>query len=206
LALVATQDVAGLGFEREQLIAGCRDEHDAVIDNRGRLVALDLAGGIAPDRLQPADVGRRDLAEGAVAPAIVRAPVQEPVAVLGLLEPLGGDRRVVLQDFRDRPRHRSGRSRCDGLLRKRSRDAGGQTDRSHAATLRHCPESGHESPPLFHCETRVSYLAPDRFGTQVGAMPTRPVKVFATASLPSTSLSGSAGNARGAGPSMTVAP
>src|SRR5439155_51531 len=41
---------------------------------------------------------------------------------------------------------------------------------------------------------------------QLETMPTRPVNGFATASLPSTILSGSAARARGAGPSMTDAP
>src|SRR5262249_31420482 len=41
---------------------------------------------------------------------------------------------------------------------------------------------------------------------QVGVMPTRAVNDLATTSLPSTSLSGSAGNARVAGPSTIAAP
>jgi hypothetical protein len=40
---------------------------------------------------------------------------------------------------------------------------------------------------------------------QVGTMPTRAVKGFATTSLPSRTFSGSAANARGAGPSITAA-
>ncbi len=83
--LVAPQNAPGLGVDRQELVARGRDEHHAVVDHRRRLMAFDLAGGEAPDRLQAADILRRDLGERAVAPAVVGAPEQQPVAVFGFL-------------------------------------------------------------------------------------------------------------------------
>ena len=141
-ALVTPQHFAGLGFEREQLVAGRRREHHAVVHDRRRLMAFDLSGGEAPDRLQAAHILRRDVRERAVTPTIVGAAEHQPVAVLRLFQPLGGDRRIFLQDVRHRSRRRRGRGRCDHLLRRSMRDSsccehGGDTHASHE-NLGHC--------------------------------------------------------------------
>ena len=110
--LIAPQQRAGLRVDRDHLIARRRDEHHAVVDDRRRLVTVGHAGREHPHRLQPRDVVRRDLIERAVAPAVVGAPDHQPVAVLRLLQPLGGDGRVVLQDRRKRRRWRRLRDYC----------------------------------------------------------------------------------------------
>ena len=220
--LVAPQQVAGLGFQREQLVAGRGHEHHAVVDDRRRLMALDLAGGVAPDRLQASDIALVDFLERAIAPPIIGAPEQEPVAGLRILQPLGGDRSVFLQDFRHRSRHRSERGRRDRLLCRCRGHAHGNG--CNADALHECLASDHDvSSSLLPRErglfdlrlARVAWCLLPLGGDcaalgvriiQVGMMPTRAVNGLATASLPSTILSGSAGNARVAGPSMTVAP
>ncbi len=62
LALVAPDQVAGLGVERQDLVVGRGDVHDAVVDDRRRLVAGIDAGRVAPDRRQVLDVVGVDLA------------------------------------------------------------------------------------------------------------------------------------------------
>ena len=54
-----------------------------------------------PHRLQPVDIAARDLIERAVAPAVIGAPDHQPVAVFGVLQALGRDRLVVLQNRRN---------------------------------------------------------------------------------------------------------
>ncbi len=207
--LVTPQQIAGLGVEREQLVAGRGHEHHAVVDDRRRLMALDLAGGEAPDRLQPAHIGGRDLPERAVAPAVIGAAEMQPVAVLRLLQPLGGDRRVFLQDLRHRSRHRRCRGRRDGLLRGSPGHAGRGQKGGHAHALHE--KLGHDVSSSLFSRARSGFFfdwlpvvvssavrCPSR-QHQVGTMPTRLVNGFATASLPSTILSGKAGSGAGGG-------
>ena len=59
--LVAPQDIAALGVDRQHLVAGRRDEHHPVVDDRRRLMAFDNAGLQRPSWLQLPDIGRRDL-------------------------------------------------------------------------------------------------------------------------------------------------
>ena len=56
LALVLPDQVAGPGVEGEELVVRRGDEHDAVVDDRRRLVAGVDAGRVAPDRGQVLDV------------------------------------------------------------------------------------------------------------------------------------------------------
>src|SRR5262249_32275030 len=150
-----------------------------------------------------------DFLERAKAPAVVAAAEMEPVAVLGLLQPLGRDRRVFLQDLRHRPGHRRRRDRRDGLrhLRRWTGQTGSHEDRGRTDALPQYPGIDHDvsSFVLFAFRGRLS--GPSVLGAesprQVGMMPTRDVNGFATTSLPSTILSGRAASAFGAGPSMT---
>ena len=56
LALVLPDQIAGPGVEREELVVRRGDEHDAVVDDRRRLVARGDAGRVAPHRGQVLDV------------------------------------------------------------------------------------------------------------------------------------------------------
>ena len=74
-------------------------------------------------------------------------------------------------------------------------------------TFSSCPKRDYRvlsELPCCDCPLRVFDRAGRRY--QVGTMPTRLVNGLATASLPSKILSGSAGKAREAGPSITAAP
>ena len=125
---------AGLRVERDHLVARRRDEHHAVVDDRRRLVAVGDAGGDHPRRLQPRDVGRRDLIERAVAPAVVGAPDHQPVAGVGILQALGRHRLVVPQHGRHRRRRRRRqRRRAIGLRRSAQRTAAGRRGRDERA-------------------------------------------------------------------------
>ena len=84
--------------ERDHLVVRRGHEHHAVVDHGRRLVNARLARVDHPHRLQPADVAGVDLIERAVAPAVVRAPDHQPVAVVGFEEALCRDGLVVLQD------------------------------------------------------------------------------------------------------------
>ena len=99
--LVVPEDVAVLRVQREDLVLRRRDEHDAVVDHRRRLVTLGDAGAQRPDRRQLPRVLRSDLVEGAVSPAGVIASVHEPVLGLGVQEPRVGHGAVVM-DLRRR--------------------------------------------------------------------------------------------------------
>ena len=105
LALVAPILVAGFRVQRDDLPHRRRDEHDAIIYDRRRLVAFDDAGGEGPDRRQVLDVGRIDLVERAVALPVVSPAVEHPVTGFGIFEAACGDWTVVL----DRPRGCGGR-------------------------------------------------------------------------------------------------
>jgi hypothetical protein len=63
-------------------------------------VPVDHASGQRPYRLQPADIGRRDLRERAVAPPVVRSTVHHPVAVVRTPQSRLGDRRVIAENSR----------------------------------------------------------------------------------------------------------
>ena len=117
--LVAPDEVTGLRAERDDLLLRRRDEHDAVVDDRRRLMALGHAGGVAPHRHQLPDVGRRDLIERAVTPTTIVAAVHEPVVRLGIEQPLLGHGRVA--DGALGPEHR-GREQgeCGGDASQRS--------------------------------------------------------------------------------------
>src|SRR5262249_29446995 len=123
-------------------------------------------------------------------------------------------RRVLLQKFGHRSRHRRRRGGRDGLLRGRCGYACRREDRAHTHAA---PENfGHDVFLLSQARLpsfvliAVFRLPPRVFDRarrhSVGTMPTRLVNGLATASLPSTILSGSAGKAREAGPSITAAP
>ena len=216
-ALIAPEYLAALGFHGEQLIPRRGHEHHAVVHNRRRLVTFHLPGGETPNGLQPAHVLAVDLIERTVTPAVERAAEHQPVAVFRLFESLGGDRRVRPQDFRHGSRHWRRRGGRDGLLRRCSGHAGRSEDSAHTRAAHESLGIGHDVSSLSQnapiegfsdlsaCDCLLRFLS-RRAVAQVGTMPTRLVNGFATASLPSTILSGSAGKARGAGPSITAAP
>ena len=84
---IAPEQVAGLGVDREHLVEGRGDEHDAVVDDRRRLMTLGRARRHRPHGRQVGDVARVDAIERAVAPRAVLAQIHEPVARFGGLEP-----------------------------------------------------------------------------------------------------------------------
>src|SRR5262245_14766701 len=189
----APQQLATLGLNREQLVAGRRHEHDAIVDDRRRLMALGLAGGQAPDELQAGDIGRRDLRKRAETPAIEAAPEHQPVAVLRLFQPVGGHRRIILQDGRRRARRRRRRNRADRLLRVAAGEAH-YGNRRNADAPHEQSFVDHGTPPALNS-----------CGHPAGVKPTRLVNGLATISLPSVIFKGSAGSGLGAGPA-TKAP
>ena len=79
---VAPENRAGSNIDSDHLVAWRRDKHHAVVDDGRRLVSARLACGQHPHRLQAIDVGRGDLLEGAVPPAVVGAPDRQPVSRL----------------------------------------------------------------------------------------------------------------------------
>ena len=115
--LVTPQKIAGLGFQRQQLVAGGGYEHHTIVHDRRGLMTLGLAGRKAPHRLQPAHIVAVDPLKRTETPAIVSSPEQQPVAVLRLFESIGCDRRVLLKNFRHRARYGRGRGRRNRLLR-----------------------------------------------------------------------------------------
>ena len=92
---VSPENGSGSGVDRNDLVSGRRDEHDAVVDEGWRLVAAGLARGEHPDRPQPPDVLRMDRVQGAVTPAIICAPEHQPFMIFRVPEALGRHRLVV---------------------------------------------------------------------------------------------------------------
>ena len=120
ILLVAPEQVARLGVEREDLLLRGRHEHDAVVDDRWRLVALGHAGRERPDRHELLDVRRGDPVEGTVPPAAIVAPVHQPIVRLRVEEPLLGHRAVLahalLRREHRRPERRDHRDAHGGQL------------------------------------------------------------------------------------------
>ena len=94
LVLVAPEELAGPRIERVDQVAGSRDEHHPVVDDRWRFVSAGHTGRERPHRNEILDVGHVDLSERAVPPTVRRAPVEEPIRGLGVGEPGARDRRV----------------------------------------------------------------------------------------------------------------
>ncbi len=114
---VAPQKGAVFGVNRQHLISGCRDKHDSAVEDRRRLMAFDLAGLQCPGHLQPPDIGRRDLHQRAVAPAVIGPAIHQPIALRRLRQPLRSHGLVILQDGRNRRWRFRLRQRRQRLLR-----------------------------------------------------------------------------------------
>ena len=149
--LVPPQELAALGVEGEDLVLRRAHEHDPVVHDRGRLMALGHARRERPHRDQRRRVRGRDLLERTVAPAVVRPPVHQPVLGLGIDEALVRHRRVAGRPH-GRSRARSGRHR--GGLRFRAHagattgEDGGRRRRDQNATRCQERSSSHDrSPP-----------------------------------------------------------
>ena len=70
-------------------------------------MAFPHAGRKGPDRNELAHIGRCDLIQGTIAPAIIRPAIHEPVFRFGLQQPLCGHGRVVLLLGADQSRRKS---------------------------------------------------------------------------------------------------
>ena len=110
---VPPEELAGLGVQRDHLAVGGRDEHHAVVDEGGRLVARVHPGREGPDRDEPLDVGGFDLVERAVAPALVVASDLQPVLRFRLHEPFVGHGAVHALCHHRRWQHREAKHRCE---------------------------------------------------------------------------------------------
>ena len=88
---VLPEQRAGGGVERLHHVARVGEIQHAVMDERRRLVAP-VAHRPDPGELQPADVLARDLVQRAVAPPVVRSPVDQPVVRVGVAQHRVGDR------------------------------------------------------------------------------------------------------------------
>jgi hypothetical protein len=84
----------GLGVQRDDVVLRRRDEHPATIDNWRRFVRAKQVGAHRPGQRQAANVARRDLLQRAESRAVIGSPVHEPIAGIGMLEPLVGHRWV----------------------------------------------------------------------------------------------------------------
>ena len=118
LPLVAPEELTALGVEGEDLILRRAHEHDPVVHDRGRLMALGHARRERPHRNQGPRVRGRDLLEGAIAPPVVRPPEHQPVLGLGIGQALVRHRHVA---GRRRRRPRARRRLHHGALRSRAR-------------------------------------------------------------------------------------
>ena len=137
---VAPQEHAGLRVDGHHLVFGRRHEHHAALHDRRGLVPAVHPGREHPRRPQPAHIGRGDLIEGTVAPAVVGAPHHRPVAVGRRREAGGCDRRVVLEHGR----HRHHQRRQRRLLGER------QLGEAKAATSGEREDDGHEGADTQH--------------------------------------------------------
>jgi len=96
LPLVPPVFVTGFRIQRYHLPhRGCH-EHHTIVDDRRCLVALDHARGEGPDRRETLHVRGVDLVERAVALPVIGPPVKHPVGGLRILQPLRGNRRIIL--------------------------------------------------------------------------------------------------------------
>ncbi len=176
---IPPQHRAGSSVGRNHLIAGSRDEHHAAADNRRRLMSARHARRHRPHRLKPGDIGGGDFLQRAEAPPVIRASHHRPVAVGRRLQLIHRECRIVLQNRRPR--------RLRLLRDHRVRD----------------DEDNYGCDSIFH---RIPQrpLRPQRWRfTHCDSNPTRDVNGLATTSLPSVTVNGNDGNARGAGPLAT---
>ena len=134
-AAVPPQQRARLRIDGKHLIARRRHEHHAVDDDRRRFVAVLHAVENTHAGCRRLHVVGVDLAERAVAPAVIRAAKHRPVAIRRILQALGRDRLVLFQDLRHRQRLRSTHRRR-GLLRTRRPPGGGRRNGDTARTPR----------------------------------------------------------------------
>ncbi len=116
LPLVAPQELAALRVEGEDLVLRRAHEHDAVVHDGRRLVALDHARRERPHRDQVGRVRRRHLLERAVSPAVVRPPVHQPVFRLGVDQALIRHRHVTARRLRGLRARRGGHRRRGARL------------------------------------------------------------------------------------------
>ena len=118
--LVHPQLPSGDRVERVDRVLGTRQIHDPVDDERRGLELLDVAPLEQPFDAQVLHVLRCDLVQPAVAPAVVRARIHEPVAglLIRLQQPLVGHRPALAAQRPGSVREQNRRNRpCSGSLR-----------------------------------------------------------------------------------------
>ena len=129
---VAPQNAARRRVEGDDLVARRGHEHDAVVDDRRRLMSVVDAGRDDPRRLQACDIAGSDLRQWTIAPAVVGPSHHQPVAVLRLLETVSRHWLVILQcGQRCRPLLRGSES-CRASQRKRCGDRAERTSEFHS--------------------------------------------------------------------------
>jgi len=92
LPLEIPQQIARRRVQRLDPVAGIRQEHHAIVNQRSPLLRS-FGHAARPNQLEIRDVAAVDLVERAVAPAIQRAPPHQPIRRIGLREHLAGDGR-----------------------------------------------------------------------------------------------------------------
>ena len=170
--LETPQQIAGLGVDRQHLIARRGDEHDAVVDDGRCLMPFQLPGRHAPHRVQVRRVRCGDLAQRTVAPAVVGAAEHQPVAIIRLLQSIGRDRlvgRKCRREWQGRGnriairRHGVRRGgRCRGRIWRRLLGERGRAEQSkrERGTCRDTPHSvsiEHRFPPLLLFDTSTRH-------------------------------------------------
>ena len=139
---VLPDQVAGCRIERLNDAARIRQIHDAVVDERRRLLRAGVVHRPRPRELKLPDVLAGDLIERAVAPGVVGAPPVQPVAGRGIAQHRLGDRTEAL-DLRieqETARHENGRnkrrdSHCHGASR------GGDSNSRASVSVRLKPDT-----------------------------------------------------------------
>ena len=95
LAAVLPDEIAGRGVQRLSHVIGIREIQDPVVYERRALLIGAVAERPRPHELELRDVAPVDLVEGAVAPAVQRAPPHQPVGRRRIRKHLVGDRREI---------------------------------------------------------------------------------------------------------------
>ena len=96
LAAVLPLQITGPRVHRHDDVAGIRDVHRAVVDERRRLLRAAADDAARPHHLEPRHVVAVDLVQRAVAPAVERAPPRQPVVGTRLPQHFVGHRRERL--------------------------------------------------------------------------------------------------------------
>ncbi len=113
---VLPQQLAGSRIQRLHRVGDIGQEHDAVMHDGRDLAGAAVIHRPGPDQLQVLHIRRGDLFERRIAPALIIAPVHQPVAIGGIAQHLVGDGAIVLDGAGHRQAKPRGGIRSGGAL------------------------------------------------------------------------------------------